>query len=272
MADAVPGDLGHFRLRQGRGDGEAVADGLNPFDAERLQAERGKGHQDDGGQRAGNATVHFRRENDDQDAAQAHQQRPPVDSVDVLGIDAPLTQEVGRDAVDLQAEEVLDLRGENGQRDTGGKADHNRVGDVFDDGAKMQDAHHDQESAGHESRNHQTVHAVFLDDAEDDDDEGAGGAADLDLAAAEEGDEETRHDGGQDTGLRGGAGRNAERDGQRKGDDADDDTRQQVLDKRLLVITVLESREQFGLKTNFEIHVVKRFCAGPMPAVNNTLF
>ena len=260
-----------MRLRQGRGDGEAVADGLNPFDAERLQAERGKGHQDDGGQRAGNAAVHFRREHDDQDAAQAHQQRPPVDGVDVLGIDAPLAQEVRWDAFDLQAEEVLDLRGENGQCDTGGKADHDRVGDVFDDGSQVQDAHHDQECTGHEGRDHQAVHAVFLDDSEDDDDEGAGGAADLDLAAAEERDEESRHDGGQDAGLRSGAGRDAERDGQRKGDDADDDTCQQVLDKLLLVISVLERREQFGLEANFEIHVVNCFCAGPLPAVNNTL-
>ena len=272
MKQSQKANLGHFRLRQGGGDGEAVADGLDSVDAEGLQAERRKGHQDDGGQRAGNATAQFRHEYDNEDAAQTHQQRPPIDCVDVLGIDAPLAQEVGRNAVNLQTEEVLDLRGEDGQRDTGGKTDHDRVGDIFDDGAQVQDAHQDQECAGHEGRDHQAVHAVFLDDSEDNDDEGAGGAADLDLAAAEEGNEESRHDGGQDAGLRSGTGRDAERDGQRQGHDADDDTCQQVLDKLLLVVTVLERREQFGLETNFEIHVENSSAPARCRRSINTLF
>ena len=172
----------------------------------------------------------------------------------MLEIDGPFVQESGRDALDLQAEEVLDLGREDGQGDTAGEAHDDRVGDIFDDRAQMEHAHQDQEGTGHEGRDRETAHAVLLDDSVDDDDEGTGRAADLHLAAAEEGNDETGHDGRQDAGLRRGAGRDAERDGERQRHDADDNTCEQVLDECLLVVTVLERREQLGLETNFEIH------------------
>ena len=118
----------------------------------------------------------------------------------------------------------------------------------------MQHAHQDEESAGHERRYHESVHAVLLDDAVHDDDEGAGGTADLHLAAAEERDEETGHDGREDAGFRRSARRDAESDGQRQGYDTYDNTCKQVLDKRFAVIPTTEGSEEFRLKTSLKVH------------------
>ena len=131
----------------------------------------------------------------------------------------------------------------------------------------MEHAHQDEECAGHERRDGEAAHAVLLDDSVDDDDEGAGRTADLDLAAAEEGNEETGHDGRQDAGLRRGARRDTERDGERQRHDTYDDTCEQVLYEGLFVVAVLERREQLGLETNFEFHTVNCIWAGPLPAV-----
>ena len=120
----------------------------------------------------------------------------------------------------------------------------------------MQDAHQDEESAGHERGNHKAVHTVLLDDPVNDYDEGAGGAANLHLAAAEERNEETGYDGGKDTGLRGSTRSNAKSDGQREGHNTHDNTGQKVLYKVLLGITFLKNREKFRSKISFDSHIL----------------
>ena len=139
------------------------------------------------------------------------------------------TTHLSRKPADLQTEEVFDLRGKDGEGDTGGKAHHDGIRDVFNNGTQVQDAHQDEEGTGHESSDHEAAHAILLDDSVNDHNEGAGGATDLHLAATEERNEETGHDGGKNTGLRRGAGSDTECDGQRKGYDAHNDTGQKVL-------------------------------------------
>ncbi len=81
----------------------------------------------------------------------------------------------------------------------------------------------DEQHAGHERRDGESVDAVLLDDAVDDDDERAGRSADLDARAAERGDEEAGDDRGPQPAVGRDAAGDGERDGQRKRDDADDD-------------------------------------------------
>ena len=80
------------------------------------------------------------------------------------------------------------------------------------------------------------MHPILLDDAGNDNDERARGTANLHFRAAEERYYQTRHDSGDYALFRCHARRDTEGDGQRQSYDAHDDTRQQILDKRLAVI------------------------------------
>ena len=46
----------------------------------------------------------------------------------------PFLYKIGRHVVDGQSEKVFDLRRENGHGNSAGKANHDGIGDVFDDG------------------------------------------------------------------------------------------------------------------------------------------
>ncbi len=95
---------------------------------------------------------------------------------------------------DFEAEQILDLGGEDRNGDAGGEADDDRVGDVFDEGAEAEETKADEDEAGHDGRHQEAVIALAVDDVEDDDDEGRGRAADLEAAAAESGDDEAGDD------------------------------------------------------------------------------
>src|SRR5262249_41045845 len=82
----------------------------------------------------------------------------------------------------------------------------------------------------HERRDREAIDAVALDDSVDDDDERARGTADLDARAAERRDEESRDDGGPETGRGGEAAGDREGDRQRDRDDADDDAGREGAD------------------------------------------
>src|SRR5206468_3351077 len=106
-------------------------------------------------------------------------------------------------------------------------------------------SHGDQDEAGQQRRDHQSIDAVLQHDARHDDHERAGGPADLHAGAAEQRDEKARDDGGVEPALRAEPARDRERDGQRQRDDADDDAGNQVPGE-LLPVVVLEGGDQLG--------------------------
>ena len=67
--------------------------------------------------------------------ADADGSTPGVDGAEGTDVGYPLLDEVAGYLVHRQAQQVLDLRGEDGQRNTAREAHDNRVGDVLDDGA-----------------------------------------------------------------------------------------------------------------------------------------
>jgi hypothetical protein len=74
-----------------------------------------------------------------------------------------------------QAEEVLDLAGEDDDGDAGGEADRHRIGDELDEGAEPQEAHRHQHQARQEGGEDQPVHAVLRDGGRDQHDEAPAG-------------------------------------------------------------------------------------------------
>jgi hypothetical protein len=129
--------------------------------------------------------------------------------------------EVARDGAGVKAEEVFDLSAGDEDGDAVGEADDDGARNEFDGGAKASDAEEDEEHAGHEGADQQSVEAVAGQDAEDDDDEGAGGAADLIAGAAEGGDGESRDDSGVEAGFGRRSGGDGEGHRERKSDEAD---------------------------------------------------
>ena len=109
----------------------------------------------------------------------------------------------------------------------------------------MKHAEHNQEHAGHERGDGQTLEAVLLDDAIYNNNERARGTAYLHLRASKNGDEQTGHDGGDNTLLGSDTRGNAEGNSQGEGDDAHNDTCQQVCSKLLLAV-VLKRLDQLG--------------------------
>ena len=108
-----------------------------------------------------------------------------------------LGQQRGRLVRHVEAEQLLELAGEDDDGDAGREADGDREGDVLDVGAEPQEAggHHHQ--PGHQGRQHEAIVALALDDRGDEHDEGAGRSADLEAAAAEGRDQEAADDGGE---------------------------------------------------------------------------
>ena len=244
----LPVDLRQARCRQLGTDGEAVADGVDAFDAG-VGAEQpdGEGHRDDGRERSRDAAHQLGREDDDEDTDDAHGRVPEPESAEVAEVERPFADEVSRDgfAAEVEPEEIGDLRGEDRNGDSGRESDDDRVGDELDDRAQPEGAHCDEQSARHERGDQQTRFAVLLDDAVDDDDEGARGAADLHAAAAQQRDDESGDHGRDDTLLGRDARGDAEGDGQRQGDDADDDAGHEIGGE-IRARVVFQGLEQFG--------------------------
>src|SRR5690606_10207916 len=118
------------------------------------------------------------------------------------------------------------------------------------------------------------LHAEVGDDGVDDRDEGAGGAADLDPRATEEGDQEAGDDCGPDAGRGRHAGSDRERHRQRQREHADGDARGEVADEGCAAVAV-QGVEEFG--TKIEFHAVsaaywfrtgREARAAPLPSVS----
>jgi len=84
-----------------------------------------------------------------------------------------------RDAFDLEAEEVLNLRAGNNHGDAVGETDDDGAWYEFDGRAKAGDAEYDEHDSGHDRAHIETVEPIARNDAGNDHDECPGGPADL---------------------------------------------------------------------------------------------
>ena len=138
----------------------------------------------------------------DGDGEQRQRDRRRFDCPDMFGDGGDLGQQGCRLVRDVEAQQILQLAGENDDRNSGREANDDRQRDVLDIGAEPQEADRDHHRAGHQRRQHQAVVAVPLDDIRDQDDEGAGRSADLKPAAAQGGDKEAADDRGVQSSVR----------------------------------------------------------------------
>ena len=227
---------------------EAVADGFDARDAAEVFEEIDRqGHDDDGDQCTGQFLIDTRGDGDDQYGDETDEECGERHGVEVGEISHPLADEIGGDIIDLQAKEVDDLCGEDGQGDTAGEADNDGIRDELDDRAEFEETEEHENDTSHESGDGEAGEAVVADDVVDDDDEGAGGASDLYAVTAESRDQETADDGRDETHSGGDAAGDTEGDGEREGNDADHYTGYKILLK-LLKIVILEFRDELRLK------------------------
>ena len=245
--DGLPVHFRNLSRRQLVADREAVADGLDALNSGKLLEQQcHNGHQDDGDERSWNLLAELRSDGDDHHANHTDEGTPRVDGVETLEIDTPFLQEVRRIGSQCQTEEILDLSGEDGYGDTAGETYHDRIRDVLDDGTESEQSEEHQEETCHQRCDGQSLESILLDDAVDDDDECSCRSADLHFASAEDGDDETRYDGCDDTLLGCHARSDTECDGQRQGYDTNDDTCHEVRHECFLVVT-LQARKQTRL-------------------------
>ena len=120
-----------------------------------------------------------------------------------------------------QAEQIVQLAGEDDDGDGRGEADRHRIGDELDVGAEPQEAGRSKDHARQEGREDQPVDAVAGDRRGDEHDEGAGRTADLEAAAAQQRDQEAADDGRVEPALRRDARGDGDRHRQRQRDDGD---------------------------------------------------
>ena len=147
-------------------------------------------------------------------------------------------------ALNLQSEEVLDLRGEDGERDARGEAHHDGIRDELDDGAQTKHAQQDEKEAGHDGGDEEARKAELRHDTINNDDECTRRPTDLDTAAPQRRDDHARHDGGEDAGHRPDGvlhitsrrGGNGKGDGQRQRHDADHNAGDEVGGKLPAVV------------------------------------
>ena len=138
----------------------------------------------------------------------------------------------------VQAQKVLDLREHDQHRNAVGKANDHGHGNKADQGSQPEQPHQEKQHARHGGGNDQVGHAVAGHDVVHDDDECACGSANLDFAATQQGDQETRHDGRKDARLGLEAGGNGKSHGQGEGNDPDREPGPYVLPQALSVVAL----------------------------------
>ncbi len=138
----------------------------------------------------------------------------PRASAASFGISSPGSLRRQRDA-----EQILELAGEDDDGDAGGEADRHRIGNELDVGAEPQEARGDQDDAGHQRREDHAIDAVAFGGQRHQHDEGAGRSADLKPAAAEQRHDEAADHGGVESAIRRHAGGDGDRHRQRQRDD-----------------------------------------------------
>ncbi len=121
----------------------------------------------------------------------------------------------------LQAEEVLDLHGGDGDGDTGGKAERHRQRNVLDQPAKARQPHQQQKHPGDQRGDQQAGQSELLRNRIQDHHEGGGGAGDAVARTAADGDDDPGDGGGIQAVLRRHAAGDRQRHRQRDGDNTD---------------------------------------------------
>ena len=224
----------HVELR----DGRAWKAGGNPAEPrpDRLDVEAHDHHErgapderDDGSGYRGQPPA---KHHDEGERGEAEQRRERRDRVQVTGERLQAGDERRRHVVDAQAQEVLDLRARNQDRDPVREPDDDRTGQVIDRGAQAGDAENQQHHAGHHRAHEQAAHAVLRDDGGNDDDERPRRAADLVSGSAERRDDEAGDDRAVHPRLRGEPRGDRKRHRQGQGDEADRHARDQVMDEQ----------------------------------------
>ena len=205
----------------------------------------GDAHQH-GDEAAGDELIDAGPDEENSQTHRAHQCRPEVDGVQTAEEAGGLFHGLNGLFRVAHTEKVLPLSDEDGHGDTGGKAGGDGVGDEADQTAQLQNAHQDQDDARHDGGEGQPAHAVLRHDARHNGGKGGGGARDLHPAAAEEGDQEARDNGGVDALLRADAAGQRQRDGKGQCDDGHDDARYRVLGELLAGIGFQAGAEKLG--------------------------
>jgi hypothetical protein len=141
----------------------------------------------------------------------------------VREVRVPLPDEGRRQCSHLQAQQVLDLAGEDDERDPGGETGGHRVRDELDHPAQSREAERDEHHPRHQRRDREPVVAVLLHDPVHDHHERPGRAADLHPRTAQERDQEAGDHRGIESALGRHPARDGEGDGQRQRHDPDDD-------------------------------------------------
>src|SRR6185436_3963826 len=145
-----------------------------------------------------------------------------------------------------QPEEILPLSGPDDDSDAGSEPGDHRIGNEFDDRTEARDSEQQQDHAGQQSSDLQTVDAVLSSDAGEDDDKGAGGTCYLQPATAEQRNDDTGDDRRVETllGLRTRSDRKSHRERQsyHTDDDAGDDVTQPMRTIQQAGTACLEQR------------------------------
>ena len=132
---------------------------------------------------------------------QGKAQSPVVHSVEVRCIALPLGYELCRHGgVNLQAQQVLHLRAEDGDGNTAGEARGYGVRNEFDQRAHAAHAENNEEDARHQGAQNQPRKAETTHHAGNQHHKGTCGAANLVFTATQQGDEETCHHSGDKAG------------------------------------------------------------------------
>ena len=94
-------------------------------------------------------------------------------------------------SAEIQSEYIRNLGGEDSNGDTACKAYDNRIGDKLNDCPQFEYSQKNEDDTRHQCGDNQPGLSVLLDNAVDNDDERTGRAADLNFAAAQQGDYKT---------------------------------------------------------------------------------
>ena len=156
---------------------------------------------------------------------------------------ADLGEEVGRQLVDLQSEEVFHLRQPDQHCDAVGESDDDGHRDVAHQRAQLEQAQQKQQYPRQRGGNQQVGQPVAFDDAVDDDDEGTGRAADLHMRAAQRRNQQAGDDGGEDALFGIDARGDGEGHGQWERNDADGDAGADV-GRQVAAVVVLQRVKQ----------------------------
>ncbi len=119
------------------------------------------------------------------------------------------------------------------------------MGDIFDIGAKAEQAHAQQDEACHQGHQQQAIKAMAVDDGGQQHDEGPGRAADLEAAAAKSRDDEAGDDGGVEAFLGAGMGGNGNGHGKRKGNNGNGQAGYGVAAKAIKSVTFAQGGHEF---------------------------